>query len=144
MNKKLLFLLPILVTLGLTACGANESIQADARSVDETWRKNVASIKKSDVKNKQRYYSNEPGDYINDVHITSTILKGTYKIEWSSNFYPWDDLQSYFEYDNGYKTDVETTHTKFGSDYITISDSIVDQYKLWEATIVAVWVRTVD
>jgi len=43
MNKKILFLLPMLVTLGLTACGANDSIQADGRSVDETWRKTVTS-----------------------------------------------------------------------------------------------------
>jgi len=134
----------MLATIGLTACGSSNDIQADARHVDESWRKNVTSIKhRDDVRNK-RFYSNEPGDYITQLTITSGMTSNDYRIEWASNFYFWDDLQTYFEYDNGYKTDVETTHNSFGSDWISISESTANKYKLREATIVAVWVRTVD
>jgi len=91
-----------------------------------------------------RFYSNEPGDYIFNVQVQHALINNKYRISWSANFYFWDNLESYFEYENGYKTAVETTHHMLGRDFIQIPDNVVSQYDLINVPIVAVYVRTVD
>jgi len=142
MKKKLLALLPILLVGCLTGCGSEEK-QADARFVDETWRTTETLIGYNDLSRQtSRFYSNEPGDYIDKVFFTDRIFPG-YEISFDTNFYIWDDLEVYFVFSNGYITSTTKCRTLIAH-VVKISKKIFIEKQLESAYIVEAHVRTVD
>lgn len=117
----------------------------DGRSVDERWREHSCSIKADQIDKQHRYYSYEPGDYIYNVEYSlKQPFANGYVIYWNANFYIWDDMEVQFEFSNGYRTRVETTHNPLGKDEIVIPREDCWKFGLKFETISKVFVRTID
>jgi len=146
MKKKLFALIPLLGAFCLTGCGnsSNNEVQVDARSVDENWREHDCHIV-CGVRDEHRYYTCEPGDYIFDIelHYEYPFVNG-YCVTYNNNFYIWDDFETQFIFQNGYKTKVEKSYHPLGRDNLNIPREDTLTYHLKDVPIVKIRVRTVD
>jgi len=126
------------------ACEGTKDLEGSMQStVNESWHKTDVFIRLGETWHSTCKSGNKD-DHIANIQFLANGINEGVTIKYALSFSSADDLETYFVFDNGYKTEIEKSHFAVGGDYIYINKEISNTNNLRSAAISEVWVRTLD